>query len=220
MRDGTNVHHLQSSATGGQGGDGGRPDGRGGWSGAVQLGAGTEASLLIDIVFWALAVSSIVAALAVVMLRDVFRAALFLVVALLGAAGLFVLMRAEFLAVVQVLIYVGAISVLIIFAVVTTRDVEQGSPFNRLKVPALVIAGLLLASVIFVVFSTDWILLEDSVAGGQLSGAAAGEIERVYDNTIPGIAGLLITDYVLAFEIASVVLLAAVVGALAILRRR
>ena len=186
----------------------------------MQLGTGTEASLLIDIVFWAIAASTIVAALAVVLLRDVFRAALFLVVALLGVAGLFVLMRAEFLAVVQVLIYVGAISVLIIFAVVTTRDVEQGSPFNALRLPMLVIAGLLMACVAFVIYSTDWILIEAAASGGEISGAAADEIVRVYDNTIPGIAGLLITDYVLAFEVASVVLLAAVVGALALLRRR
>ena len=192
----------------------------GGRSAVVQLGTGTEASLLIDIVFWAIAASTVVAALAVVLLRDVFRAALFLVVALLGVAGLFVLMRAEFLAVVQVLIYVGAISVLIIFAVVTTRDVEQGSPFNALRLPMLVIAGLLMACVAFVIYSTDWVLIEAAVSSGEISGATADEIGRVYDNTIPGIAGLLITDYVLAFEVASVVLLAAVVGALALLRRR
>ncbi len=186
----------------------------------MQLGAGTEASLLIDIVFWAIAASTVVAALAVVLLRDVFRAALFLVVALLGVAGLFVLMRAEFLAVVQVLIYVGAISVLIIFAVVTTRDVEEGSPFNALRLPMLAIAGLLMACVAFVIYSTDWVLIEAASSSGEISGAAADEIGRVYDNTIPGIAGLLITDYVLAFEVASVVLLAAVVGALALLRRR
>ena len=186
----------------------------------MSLGTGTEASLIVDIVFWAIAAGTVVAALAVVMLRDVFRAALFLVVALLGTAGLFVLMRAEFLAVVQVLIYVGAISVLIIFAVVTTRDMEQGSPFNSLKFPVLIVAALLLAAVAFVIFSTDWNVTDAALASGQVPAAAADEIARVYDNTVPGIAGLLISDYVLAFEVASVVLLAAVVGALALIRRR
>ncbi len=184
------------------------------------LGTGTEASLFVDIVFWAIAGCSIVAALAVVALRDVFRAALFLVVALLGTAGMFILMRAEFLAVVQVLIYVGAISVLIIFAVVTTRDVEQGSPFNSLKAPVFIVAGLLLAAVVFVIFGADWNVTDAAVAAGQVPAPVAEEIARVYDNTVPGIAGLLISDYVLAFEVASVVLLAAVVGALALLRRR
>ena len=92
------------------------------------LGQGTEASLLANIIFWIIAVSSIIAALAVVILKDLFRAALFLIVSFLGVAGMFVLLRAEFLAVVQVLVYVGAISVLIIFAILMTQDVEEGSP--------------------------------------------------------------------------------------------
>ena len=58
------------------------------------LGTGTESTLIVDIVFWAIAVSSIVAAVAVVVLKDVFRAAMFLVVALLGVSGMFFLMRA------------------------------------------------------------------------------------------------------------------------------
>ncbi len=186
----------------------------------MQLGSGTESTIVVDVVFWAIAVSSIVTALAVVMLKDVFRAALFLVVALLGVAGLFILMRAEFLAVVQVLIYIGAISVLIIFAVVTTRDIEEGSPFNVLRVPVLLITGLLLAGIAFVIYSTDWSLIETATVSGDLSATSVEEIGVVFENTVPSIAGLLITDYVLAFEAASVVLLAAVVGALAILRKR
>ncbi len=184
------------------------------------LGEGTESTLIVDIVFWAIAVSSIVAAVAVVVLKDVFRAALFLVVTLLGVAGMFILMRAEFLAVVQVLIYIGAISVLIIFAVVTTRDIEQGSPFNALRTPVLVVVGLLGAGVAFVVYNTDWSLIDTAAATGVVTTAAAEEMAAVFENTVPTIAGLLITDYVLAFEVASVVLLAAVIGALALLRKR
>ena len=97
------------------------------------IGQGTEASLIVDIVFWVLAVSSIVAAIAVVQMKDLFRAALFLIVCLLAVAGMFVLLRAEFLAAVQVLIYVGAISVLIIFAILMTGDIEEGSPSHNFK---------------------------------------------------------------------------------------
>ena len=186
----------------------------------MQLGAGTESTAIVDVVFWAMAVSSIIAALAVVFLKDVFRAALFLVVALLGVAGMFILMRAEFLAVVQVLIYIGAISVLIIFAVVTTRDMDDGSPFNALRSPVFVVVGLLLAGVVFVVYSTDWSLIDTAVSTGAVSTVAADEMVVVFENTVPGIAGLLITNYVLAFELASVVLLASVIGALALLRKR
>ena len=178
------------------------------------LGEGTEATLFIDIIFWVIAVSSIVAAIAVVQLRDVFRAALFLIVSFLGVAGLFVLMRAEFLAVIQVLIYVGAISVLIIFAILMTRDVEEGNPSNQLRIPAAVLAALFASMAIFVGVETDWNLLEAANLGAD----ATLKVGEVFSNTIPWIARLLIRDFVLAFEMASVLLLAAIIGALALVR--
>ena len=183
----------------------------------MTLGAGTESGLVVDIAFWVISVSTIVAAIAVVQIKDVFRAALFLVVAFLGVAGMFVLMRAEFLAVVQVLIYVGAISVLLIFAIVTTRDVEQGSPANRLWMPAAILGALFLAGVIFVAVSTEWQLLDDHAA---IDETAFASISDVYSNTIPGLASLLLRDFVLAFEVASVLLLAAIIGSLALMRER
>ena len=70
----------------------------------------------IDIAFWVLAIVGIAAALAVVLLRDVFRAALSLILCFLTVAGIYVTLSADFLAAVQVLIYVGGISVLIILA--------------------------------------------------------------------------------------------------------
>ena len=186
----------------------------------MTLGQGTEASLFTDIVFWVIAVSSIVAAIAVVQLRDVFRAALFLIVAFLGVAGMFVLLRAEFLAAVQLVIYVGAISVLIIFAILMTRDVEGGNPDNRLRIPAGVAATLFAAVAIFVVVETQWDLLETAIDGTALGADVVTEIGGVFSNTVPWIARLLINEFVLAFEVASVVLLAAIIGALALIRER
>jgi NADH-quinone oxidoreductase subunit J len=182
------------------------------------IGQGVENSLFTDIVFWAIAVSSIVAAIAVVQLRDVFRAALFLIVSFLGVAGIFILLRAEFLAAVQVLIYVGAISVLIIFAILMTRDVEEGSPSSRLRIPAGIVAALFAAVAIFVALDTDWKLLQPAIEESTLSAGTVDRINEIFSNTIPWIAGLLIRDFVLAFELASVVLLAAILGALALIR--
>ena len=97
-----------------------------------------------EAVFWVLAVATVGGALLVVHLRDVFRAALALGVTFLGIAGLFALLSAEFLAVVQVLIYAGAIAVLIIFAVMLTRDVAHGNPSTPVQVVALTVGALLL----------------------------------------------------------------------------
>ena len=186
---------------------------------------GAESSLIIDIAFWVIAASSIIAAIAVVQLKDLFRAALFLAVSFLSVAGLFILLRAEFLAIVQVLIYVGAISVLIVFAVLTTRDIETGNLSNRLKIPAAVLAALFLLATVFVVLKTEWNLLDDAATAGSgaevvLSAETIESVEVLYENTIPQIAGLLLRDYVLAFEVASVLLLAAIIGALALVREQ
>ena len=184
------------------------------------FGEGTESTLIVDIIFWVISVSTIVAALAVVLLRDLFRSALFLIVAFLGIAGMFVLLRAEFLAVIQILIYIGAISVLMIFAIFMTRDVEEGSPGNTLRIPMGIAAVLFAAIAIFVVSSTDWNTMEEAVASGAISAATAVSITEIFSNTVPWIGQLLLQDFVLAFEVASVVLLAAVIGALALIRER
>jgi len=181
------------------------------------IGQGAESALATDIAFWVLAVSTIAAAFGVVQIRDLFRAALFLVLTFLGIAGMFILLRAEFLAAVQVLIYVGAISVLIIFAILMTGEVEEGSPSHSMRVPVAVLAALFGALAIYVSVSTDWGLLETAVESGKVSARA---VEDVYSNTVPGIARLLIRDFVLAFEVASVLLLAAIIGALALIRER
>ena len=112
-----------------------------------------------DVIFWVLAVASVGAALGVVLLKDIFRAALLLVVVFLAVAGLFVMMNAEFLAVVQVLIYAGAIAILIIFAITLTRDVQRGNLPNRLQPAAVLFPALLLVALVFVAVDTNWNLI-------------------------------------------------------------
>ncbi len=184
--------------------------------------------LFQDVIFWILSVAAIASALAVVLLPDVFRAALMLVVVFLAVAGLYVMMNAEFLAVVQVLIYAGAIAILIIFAIMLTRDVQLGNLPNRLQPVAGLIPALILAALVFVAVDTDWRLLSDRTE-------LAESIEMVQTNSVGGIPDderasigpaadrsglgeLLINDFVLPFEIASVLLLAAVIGALVLVR--
>ncbi len=186
----------------------------------MTLGQGTESALVIDILFWSIAVSTIIAAIAVVQLRDLFRAALFLIVSFMGVAAMFVLLRAEFLAAVQVLIYVGAISVLILFAILMTRDVEEGSPANSLRFPAAIFSALFAIVAIMVAVTTNWRTLEGAIADQTLSPETVSRINEVFANTIPWIGRLLLQDFVLAFEIASILLLAAAIGALALIRER
>ena len=185
-----------------------------------------------DVVFWLLSVAAIAAALGVVLVRDLFRAALLLVGVFVAVAGFFVLLNAEFLAVVQVLIYAGAISVLIIFAVMLTRDVQRGNLPNRLQIPAALFAALLLASLVTVAVDTKWEFLPvesqstvEIVQTGAVvnldeetltaAGVAPEDTEQVEN---AGLADLLIGKFVLPFEAVSVLLLAALIGALALVR--
>jgi NADH:ubiquinone oxidoreductase subunit 6 (subunit J) len=186
-----------------------------------------------DLVFWILTVMAVGAALGVVLVQDLFRAALLLIVVFMAVAGFFVLLSAEFLAVVQVLIYVGAIAILIIFAVMLTRDVQQGNLPNRLQIPAVVFASLLLAALVTVAVDTKWdflpieqqerVDLVQTSAVSTLSGDVLTEsgVTSQEDQTqvqSSGLADLLIGDYVLPFEAVSVLLLAALIGALALVR--
>ncbi len=189
--------------------------------------------LFQDVVFWMLSVMAIGGALGVVLVPDLFRAALLLIVVFIAVAGFFVLLNAEFLAVVQVLIYVGAIAILIIFAVMLTRDVQRGNLPNRLQIPAVVFSALLLAALVTVAVDTKWEFLPaDQQARVELVQTNSvttltGEVLTEEGITSPeeqaevqeaGLADLLITDYVLPFEAVSVLLLAALIGALVLVR--
>lgn len=184
--------------------------------------------LFQDVIFWVLSVSAVASALAVVLLQDVFRAALMLVVVFLAVAGLYVMMNAEFLAVVQVLIYAGAIAILIIFAIMLTRDVQLGNLPNRLQPAAVLLPALMLASLVFVAVDTEWNLLSDRtdlaegvelVQANSIGGVPDEDRARIgAASDRSGLGELLINDFVLPFEIASVLLLAAVIGALVLVR--
>ncbi len=160
----------------------------------------------LEIAFWILAVVSILAALGVVLLRNVFRAALSLVLCFLAVAGIYVTLSADFLAAVQVLVYIGAISILIILAIMLTREVPQGSPTNRLRIPAFIVAILFFGAVAFAVVNTSWPVASTPPQEPTTSALAA----RLF-----GEGG-----FILPLEIASILLLAAILGAIVLVREK
>jgi len=161
---------------------------------------------VFDIVFWLIAAVAVGAALAVVLLRNVFRAALSLIVLFVAVAALYITLHADFLAVVQVLVYVGAISILIIVALMLTREVQQGSPSGKLRIPAIIVGVLLLGTLVFTAINTNW----------QLSATAPLE------QTIESIGMKLFGEggFLLPVEIAAILLLASVLGAIVMIREK
>lgn len=160
----------------------------------------------LQIAFWVLAVGVVASALAVVVLKNVFRAALALVLCLAAVAGIYITLSADFVAAVQVLVYVGGISILILMAIMMTRDIPQGSPANRLRVPALIVAALFLGMMVYTLTSTNWAI--SSAAPVAPTTAALG-------NELLGEHG-----YVLPVEIAAVLILAAMLGAIVMAREK
>jgi len=129
--------------------------------------------MAVDIGFWVLAVIGIAAALTVVLLRDVFRAALALVLCFLMVAGIYITLSADFLAAVQVLVYIGGISVLIILAIMLTRELQRGSPANKLVIPAFIVAVLFFGVVAFAVVLEHYLILSAILFSIGLYGALA-----------------------------------------------
>ena len=160
----------------------------------------------LAVAFWILAVVVVLGALGVVLLRNVFRAALSLVLCFIAVAGLYITLSADFLAVVQILVYVGAISILLILGIMLTRDIQRGNPANRLQVPAVLAASAFLGTVCFAVFNTPWRISAEA----PLEPTTAALATRLFGEN----------GYILSVEIAAVLLLAAVLGAIVLVREK
>lgn len=157
------------------------------------------------IVFAVIAVGMAVAALRVVTARNVMHAALYLVATLLGAAALYILLLAEFVAWVQVLVYVGAIVVLMLFGLMLTRAPIGPANFdNNQKLLAAVCAGAVFGV-------SSWIMIE-AFEGQEIELGEVGTKTRE-------VGEVIFSSFVLPFEVVSVLLLAALVGAVVIARR-
>ncbi|MGA2367434.1 MAG: NADH-quinone oxidoreductase subunit J [Dehalococcoidia bacterium] len=158
---------------------------------------------MLDLIFYLLAVIALAASIAVILVRDIFRAALCLIVLFMSVAGFFLLLHADFLAIVQVLIYVGAISILIIVAIMLTRDARHGLPLDNYKYWAGAVGLLLVITLAYGILNTTFIV------PGTLP----------LEQTIQPIGQMLFgSGYVLPVEIAAVLLLSAILGAIAVLR--
>jgi len=160
------------------------------------------------VVFVILSAIALVGAVGVVTTRNLFRAALFLVLSFIGVAGFYILLEAEFLAMVQILVYVGAIAILIIFAIMLSqRLMEPGyKASNEQWVWAVVAAVALFAVLAFILLKVGWPTAEASVPSGTITELGKALVDP--------------DQYLLVFEVASMLLLAALVGAVVIAREK
>jgi NADH-quinone oxidoreductase subunit J len=160
---------------------------------------------ITEAVFYLVATFTIACALGVALTNNVMYSAFSLMGTLLGVAGVFVMLGADFLGIVQLLVYVGGILVLTIFAVMLTHRIADVNVSNRAvgRPFALVLVGGMLWWLIDVGTAATWVV--------KAQGAPAP--------TTYGIGNAFLSDYVLPYEVASLVLLVALIGAVVVSRK-
>jgi NADH-quinone oxidoreductase subunit J len=170
--------------------------------------------------FYALSALAIAAALLMVVSRHAVASALWLVLAMVGLAGLFVIQNAFFLAAVQVLVYAGAIMVLFLFVIMLLDLRVEDEEVSLPRVPVVGLAGAVLfpVAMIAVISATHgYFDLEvgDLLARSQAAMAAIG-----VTNSVSAVGRPIFGEWLLPFEVTSILLLAAIVGAVALTKRK
>ena len=168
-----------------------------------------DVHIFLVIAFVVFSLITLGGAVAVVTTRNLFRATIWLMVSLFGIAGLFVLLEAPFLAAVQVLVYIGAIAILFTFAVMLTRSLTQLTDRYNRPYANIVAAVLLFA---FLMLGVIWPVWGNAAISSNIMLADVSNTEAL------GVALVDKNGLVLPFELASLLLTAAMIGAIVIAR--
>ncbi|MDP2731146.1 MAG: NADH-quinone oxidoreductase subunit J [Dehalococcoidales bacterium] len=158
--------------------------------------------------FWILAMLAVATAIGVITVRNVFRTAMLLVGCFIAIAGIYILLKTDFLAAIQILIYVGAVSVLIVLAIMLTQEITHASLSNKFQLPALFIIAISLAGIIYAVINTDWHV---STVAPNLpidTATTATIAERIFG---PG-------GFILPLQLIPVILVATVISAIVLVK--
>ncbi|MFH1844094.1 MAG: NADH-quinone oxidoreductase subunit J [bacterium] len=159
-----------------------------------------------DLIFYAFALLTVLSGFFVVFSRNIVHAAFSLLFTLFGVAGLYAILGADFLAVTQVVVYIGGVLILVLFTVMMTRLPREDAPRRGrdLHVPAGIFSLALFALLYRVITSTDW---PSSTPDAPTA-------------TVTEIGTKFMTDYIFPFEYASLVILVAMIGAAILIRER
>jgi NADH-quinone oxidoreductase subunit J len=159
-----------------------------------------------DLLFYVVAGGAMVSAAGVAFSRNIIYSALSLLGCLLGAGSLYIYLNADYVAITQLLIYIGGVLVLILFAVMLTSRIDQKKQSNPsiAIAPSLALLAALLGVLGFIAMKAPWKV------------GAAAETEP---NTVGRIGDLFLGHYLLAFEVVSLLLLATLIGAVVIARK-
>lgn len=160
---------------------------------------------IYDIIFYLFAILTLGSGYLVVTSKNIVHAAFYLLFTFFGVAGIYVLLGADFLAIVQLMVYVGGILILLLFGVMLTNritDVKIRTGTVHI-IPAVVGTGLFMGVIVSMMLRTNW----------------KSEPAELPITTMYGLGRILLVDYVLVFELLAILLLVALIGAASIARR-
>ena len=165
-----------------------------------------ETSIYSVVAFYGLAATILGAATMVVFMRNIMHSVLYLAITFIAMAGLFLTLDADFIAAVQVLVYAGAVCIMVVFAIMLIQrtDMKATNPFNKQTIAGAGLVAVTLAFCIVYAGRTAWV---EMVAN-----------EAVPENTVGAIGQLMLSKYVIPFEVAALLLLVALVGAILLAR--
>jgi NADH-quinone oxidoreductase subunit J len=165
------------------------------------------------LLFWLLAVIALVASVSMIIQRNPVHSALFLIVTLLSLAGLFLLLSAHFLAVIQIIVYAGAIMVLFLFVIMLLDIRRTEAAPSRVKLQKSL--GLLLG----VVFFVETVLVLRSGVIGDMAAVAATPLAPDFGTAV-ALGRVLFTGYLFPLQLAAILLFVALIGAIVLSKRR
>lgn len=160
---------------------------------------------IYDVIFYLFAILTVGSGYLVVTTKNIVHSAFYLLFTLFGVAGLYVLLGADFIAIVQLMVYVGGILILLMFGVMLTNkitDVKLRTGTLHI-IPAVIGTGLFMGVLVSMMLRTNW----------------KSEPAEIPTTTLYGLGRFLLTDYVLIFELLGILLLIALIGAASIARR-
>ncbi len=160
---------------------------------------------IYDFIFYLFAAITILSAYFVVTVRNIVRSAFFLLFTFFGVTGLYVLLGADFVAIVQLIVYIGGILILLLFGVMLTNKITtvQIKTGTWQVVPAAIGVGLFSGILAFTFFHTNW-----KTGSSQIA-----------DSTLAGLGTLLMQEYIIVFELLGMLLLIALIGAATLARK-
>lgn len=165
------------------------------------------------LLFWLLAVLALIASFSMIMQRNPVYSALFLIVTLLGLAGLFLLLSAHFLAVIQIIVYAGAIMVLFLFVIMLLDIRRTEVTLSRVKLQKS------LGALLVIVFFVETVVVLRSGSVGTMAAATITSPAADF-GTAQALGRALFADYVLPLELAAVLLFVAIIGAIVLSKRQ